>query len=121
MSGPATPQEITMSSFSSTGERNLGGAERTISILGGALLALVALRRGPLTLALAALGGFLLYRGASARCPLYDALGLSSVGESQPDHVEHVEQLVDEAVEGTFPASDPPGFTAGSLFTQVSE
>lgn len=107
-----------MSSISPSVERNLGDTERLLSLAGGTLLALLALRKAPSALVMAALGGFLLYRGANAFCPLWDALGVSSFGEP---HHERVEQIVDTAVEDSFPASDPPAWNTGSMFTQVSE
>jgi uncharacterized membrane protein len=56
---------------------NVGDGERLASVAGGALLALWGLRRGrPGGLALAALGGILIYRGASGHCPAYGALGI---------------------------------------------
>jgi hypothetical protein len=34
-------------------------------------------------------------------------------GETPDEHDRHIEEEVDEALEETFPASDPPSFTAG--------
>jgi len=58
---------------------NVGETERLISGLGGAVLLKHGLSRGKLGgLALAALGGALLYRAATGHCHLYEALGVDS-------------------------------------------
>ncbi len=59
--------------------RNVGDNERLASLAGGAVLALMALRRGGVGgLALGALGGMLLYRGATGHCAVYERMGRSS-------------------------------------------
>jgi uncharacterized membrane protein len=61
------------------GRINVGDGERWASLVGGGLLAAYGLSRrtlGGLTLALA--GGSLVYRGATGRCQLYGALGIST-------------------------------------------
>jgi len=74
---------------------NVGRPERVLSAVGGGALALFALaRRSPLSLALAPVGGYLLYRGATAHCAVYDALGIStattaSLGRSPVASVGH--------------------------------
>ncbi len=58
-------------------DRNVGGAERLISVALGGLLAARGVKRGSLGGLLAALtGGYLMYRGSTGRCALYDRLGI---------------------------------------------
>jgi uncharacterized membrane protein len=58
---------------------NVGDGERALSALGGSALALYGLTRGTLGgLALAAVGGALLYRGLSGHCDCYAAFGIST-------------------------------------------
>ena len=63
-----------------TGPRvNVGELERWISGAAGAALAVGGLKKGSLGgLALAALGGGLLYRGATGHCGLFEQLGIST-------------------------------------------
>jgi uncharacterized membrane protein len=62
-------------------ERNVGDVERWISGLAGAALVARGLNQRSLgSLALAAVGGSLLYRGATGHCHLYDRLGLNTAG-----------------------------------------
>lgn len=61
--------------------RNVGQAERVLSIAAGGLLIAVAIRRRGVWGALAAsLGGELLYRAISGTCPVYGALGIDTSG-----------------------------------------
>lgn len=63
----------------STGAVNVGKTERTVSAVGGAALAGVGLARGGLWgLALAAVGGALVYRGATGHCSCYAAAGVNT-------------------------------------------
>lgn len=60
-------------------EQNVGEQERWISLTGGIALALTGLRRGGLPgMILGALGGMLLYRGASGHCAVYERLGYNT-------------------------------------------
>jgi uncharacterized membrane protein len=64
---------------SETPRVNVGDVERWLSVLGGSALGVYGLKRGRLAgLGLAALGGALVYRGASGHCSLYGALGVST-------------------------------------------
>jgi uncharacterized membrane protein len=63
--------------------KNVGGAERLLSALGGGALALYGLKRGGMGgAAMAVAGGSLLYRGATGHCELYKALGVNRAGRS---------------------------------------
>ncbi|HEU4409800.1 MAG TPA: SRPBCC family protein [Polyangiaceae bacterium] len=69
--------------------KNVHRYERAASLaVGGALAIYGLLRRGPLGLALIALGGGLGLRGARGVCPLYGALGVSTAGSAGPTFVE---------------------------------
>ncbi len=66
--------------------------QRLISAAAGSLLAVVGLRRrGVLGFALAAVGGYLIYRGAAGKDPIMDAAGMGGGGavSSKPIFVEH--------------------------------
>jgi uncharacterized membrane protein len=61
---------------------NVSNPERWVSVIAGAALTAFGLKRrsvGGLTLA--GLGGGLLWRGATGRCPVYGSLGISTHGE----------------------------------------
>jgi uncharacterized membrane protein len=58
---------------------NVGEPERWLSVIGGGALVLYGLRRSLGSLALAAGGGMLIYRGVTGHCKVYESLGLNSV------------------------------------------
>ncbi len=61
---------------------NVGQYERLASAIGGGALALYGLTRGTYGgIALAMLGGALIYRGSSGHCDVYQAMGVNTTGE----------------------------------------
>ena len=92
----------------SMNQRNLGEAERAISIGVGALLALGAVRRSAGAAALAMLGGLLALRGITGYCPVSQRLK-HSPGKA------HIDECIDTAVDDSFPASDPPAWVGGRV------
>ncbi len=72
---------------------NVGESERMISVAAGSILALFGLRRGGLAgLATSALGGGLIYRGATGHCPMYAALEVDTAEGQHHKHGIHIEQ-----------------------------
>jgi len=58
---------------------NVGEAERWLSLVGGSsLVALGLAKRNSAGFGLAALGGSLLWRGATGHCPMYETLGVNT-------------------------------------------
>jgi uncharacterized membrane protein len=73
--------------FEQGGEVNVGESERLASNIGGGVLIAAGLWRGGLGgLTLAGLGGLLLYRGATGRCPLYQAIGADTAREDATEY-----------------------------------
>jgi uncharacterized membrane protein len=60
---------------------NVGSVERLLSIIGGGALAFYGLRRSLGHLALMLGGGTLIYRGLTGRCPVYEAIGVSTISQ----------------------------------------
>ncbi len=76
---------------------NIASTERwTTAILGGALATYGVMRRSPASYALAALGGYLVYRGANGHCPAYSALGVNGATPQTKDEVR--EKLGDAGI-----------------------
>ena len=66
------------------GTTNVGDPERWISVVTGVALAAYGVTRRSLSgLLLATVGGGLVWRGASGRCPVYETLGLTSASDEE--------------------------------------
>lgn len=76
------------------GKQNVGQMERIVTGAAGAILAVFGLaRRSVPGVLIAGIGGALLYRGASGRCPIYSALDIDM---AHPDAAQDVEAHLDE-------------------------
>jgi len=65
-------------------QQNVGDAERAVSVAAGSIIALLGLSRGSLPGLLGiAVGGSLIYRGATGHCPMYQSLGLDTANEQE--------------------------------------
>jgi hypothetical protein len=103
---------------------NVGGMERTLSVVAGAILLGGGLRhlRSVSGLLGGAIGAGLLVRGLTGHCSVYQALGLNTACEQRSktsaemptDETERSGAFdeVEEASAESFPASDPPAWTA---------
>ncbi len=70
---------------------NVGDAERWASAIGGGLFVAYGVKRGTFGgLALAALGGGLLYRATTGHCHAYDALNIDTSGKHRSPDDQHI-------------------------------
>jgi hypothetical protein len=101
----------------SSHQQNVGDNEREWSMIGGSVLAVCGLLRGSISgLALAAVGGALIWRGHTGHCEMYHMLGYDSTEDSfagnkannggTVDHAEH-QNLHDEESHAGGQASRP--------------
>src|SRR5687768_14090973 len=68
--------------------RNVGDVERLVSAAAGGLLAVLGLSRGSVPgLIVTGVGGALVYRGLSGRCPAYSALGVDTARPHTPKEI----------------------------------
>lgn len=77
------------SQFFPSEKQNVGPTERNASLLGGAGLVLLALTRpSRATIALAMSGGYLIYRGLTGNCLVYEGLGINRTGRGDDEGIE---------------------------------
>jgi uncharacterized membrane protein len=68
---------------------NVSDAERAVSVASGAILAMLGIaRRGVPGAIIGALGGALVFRGATGYCPMYAAMNIQAPPDSRGIHVE---------------------------------
>src|SRR5204862_1222313 len=93
---------------------NVGPTERDVSMAAGAIVALQGLSRGSLPgLLEAVVGGFLVYRGATGHCAVYQGLGLDTYhadGRAPADEITEKGVHVEHAMLINRPAADLYGF-----------
>jgi uncharacterized membrane protein len=96
---------------------NVGRGERMVSLAAGTLLSLLGLeRRDGIGLMVAGLGGAMLYRGATGRCHLYEALDVSTVREEP-----HGVAAVGDRSRRSLPAREGIHITQSFLINQPPE
>lgn len=83
-----TGAEETHKPASDRSTNNVAEIERWVSVVAGSALAAYGLKRRTIAgIVSAALGGALVWRGATGKCPVYGALGVSTADENQGQQV----------------------------------
>src|SRR6476469_3324152 len=71
-----------------TNQTNVASSERVMSVVAGSALAAYGLKRRSIPgLVLSAIGGALVWRGATGHCPVSETLGVSTASDEQGDQV----------------------------------
>ena len=74
--------------YTRANDRNVAEIERWVSVVAGSAIAAYGLKRRTLAgIVAAGVGGALVWRGATGRCPVYEMLGVSTVPEHQGQQV----------------------------------
>ena len=84
----ATTETTASSASSPSSSQNVSEPERWLSVVAGAALAAYGLTRRTVSgIVIAGLGGGLVWRGATGRCPVYEQFGVSTAEEGEASHV----------------------------------
>ncbi len=97
VTAPVRPNSVEPAERSQTSSMNVREPERLASVIAGGALAIYGLRSDSARLPTLLVGGYLLYRGLSGHCPIYNALDVNSDGSAvRPYHIEHTMTIAAE-------------------------
>jgi hypothetical protein len=115
--------EVNQMNLRNMGDENVNveAGERWLSLMGGAVLAIIGLgQKSAAGLVLALAGGYLVYRGARGHCYVYELLGIGpDIDETMlpadaplPPGLDEGDEVLESSWE-SFPTSDAPSWTMG--------